>query len=118
MVKQPVDPEVFKRRHLRNQSIFKAAGWGVVIMAIIAAYGLVLWAVWDSEYPDALPLATIMGGTVAVLFGCMPFFYLLENASFALDYHHYYKSLMNLNAWNAQQAERARLRDLLKEEGL
>ena len=117
-MKQPVEPEEFKRRHLRNQYALKAVGWSFVLIVITSVYGGMLWAVWGSGYPDIFTITLLIGGTLAAFLGAIPFFSLLKNADSAIDYHHSYKSLINLNAWNAQQEELKRLQDLLKEDGL
>ena len=117
-MKQPVEPEVFKRRHLRNQSALKTAGWSVILTVIASVYGVWLYAAWGSEHPDIFTMVLRMGGTLAGCLGSLPFFCLLKNAGAAIDYHHSYKILINLNAWNAQQEELRRLRNIMKEEGL
>ena len=119
-MKQPVHPDVLRPRLKRREAGLKLALWTVVILAVIAAWVAMLAFVYVSKgIDDAFVFFGISFGLAVAL---IPLFVMAceitNPLAEYLDAAYDLKVIENRAAWNAQQEELRRLRNIMKEEGL
>lgn len=119
-MKAPVDPQLMRAIQLKREAGVKLAIWTVAAIAITAAWigGLALsYSAGGGEGLFMYAAISLGAGIYFIPLSIWTFEPENPVAEY-LEASVYLKELSNEIAWNAQQEELARLRTIMKEEGL
>jgi len=117
---EPIHPKVLGYRLLRRKAAIKLAVWVVIILAVIATWVAALIFTYVANGSSGAFIFLGVSFFFGLFFAPLFFFTFEPNNPLEeyLDAAHSLRFIENSVAWDAQQEELKKLRNIIKEEGL